>query len=382
MRTWKLLLLLVTISAAAWAPATASASFQHVVSAGETLSSVAAADGLPISDLAAANGLSPDAQLVAGSSLAIPPQGAAATSSSVSASGSTGDSDADSDPGTAAVAASAPSSSGGYVVQPGDTLSAIAARLGVSVNSLAAANGLDPSALLISGTALHASGASAGGTATQASAPVSSSSAGGYRVQPGDTLSALAARYGVSVNQLAALNGLSPSGVLLSGSTLHVGGAGAPAPAGTETVSTSPLASNGAQPTGQTVSSSEVGSIAASEGVPPSLAEAVGYQESGFNNSMVSSTGATGVMQIMPGTWNFIGQNLAGPPPLSPTSATDNIRAGSLLLHSLLAQTGGDPAMTAAGYYQGLQSVRQHGLFPDTQAYVNSVMALRQRFGG
>jgi LysM repeat protein len=382
MRTWKLLLLLVTISAAAWAPATASASFQHVVSAGETLSSVAAADGLPISDLAAANGLSPDAQLVAGSSLAIPPQGAAATSSSVSASGSTGDSDADSDPGTAAVAASAPSSSGGYVVQPGDTLSAIAARLGVSVNSLAAANGLDPSALLISGTALHASGASAGGTATQASAPVSSSSAGGYRVQPGDTLSALAARYGVSVNQLAALNGLSPSGVLLSGSTLHVGGAGAPAPAGTETVSTSPLASNGAQPTGQTVSSSEVGSIAASEGVPPSLAEAVGYQESGFNNSMVSSTGATGVMQIMPGTWNFIGQNLAGPPPLSPTSATDNIRAGSLLLHSLLAQTGGDPAMAAAGYYQGLQSVRQHGLFPDTQAYVNSVMALRQRFGG
>ena len=38
--------------------------------------------------------------------------------------------------------------------------------------------------------------------------------------------------------------------------------------------------------------------------------------------------------------------------------------------------------MAAAGYYQGLQSVRQHGLFPDTQAYVNNVMALRQRFGG
>ena len=38
----------------------------------------------------------------------------------------------------------------------GDTLSAIAARLGVSVDSLAAANGLDPSGLLISGTTLHA----------------------------------------------------------------------------------------------------------------------------------------------------------------------------------------------------------------------------------
>ena len=105
------------------------------------------------------------------------------------------------------------------------------------------------------------------------------------------------------------------------------------------------------------MSASEVGSIAASEGVSPSLAEAIGYQESGFNNGMVSPTGAVGVMQIMPSTWSWIGQNLAGPPPLSPTSATDNIRAGSLLLHSLLSDTGGDAAMAVAGYYQGL-SVR------------------------
>ena len=148
-------------------------------------------------------------------------------------------------------------------------------------------------------------------------------------------------------------------------------------------VSTSPSSGAGAQPTAQMVSSSEVGSIASSEGVPASLAEAIGYQESGFNNGMVSSTGAVGVMQIMPSTWNWIGQNLAGPPPLSDqSSASDNIRAGSLLLHSLLSDTGGDEAMAVAGYYQGLQSVRAHGLYPDTQAYVNNVMALRQRFGG
>ena len=97
---------------------------------------------------------------------------------------------------------------------------------------------------------------------------------------------------------------------------------------------------------------------------------------------MVSSTGAVGVMQIMPSTWSWIGQNLAGPPPLSSTSATDNIRAGSLLLHSLLSDTGGDATMAVAGYYQGLQSVRAHGLYTDTQAYVNNVLALRQRFGG
>jgi LysM repeat protein len=325
MRTWKSIVLTLTIAAAAWAPATASAAFQHVVAKGETLSSVAAADGLSVSALAAANGMSPDSQLTAGSLLAIPPQDAAAGESAgaSSATGST-NSDSDADAGTSAPAVTS-SGAGVYEVQPGDTLSAIAARIGVSVDSLAAANGLDPSGLLISGTTLHA-----------------------------------------------------------------VGGAGSSsAPATTEMVSTSPSngggapsTGSGAQPTAEMVSPSTVGSIAASEGVPASLAEAVGYQESGFNNGMVSHTGAVGVMQIMPSTWNWIGAHLAGPPPLSSNSVTDNIRAGSLLLHSLLADTGGDQAMAVAGYYQGIQSVRAHGLYPDTQAYVNNVMALRQRFGG
>ena len=437
MHTWKFALVTLTIAVGVGTPATASAAFRHVVASGETLSSVAAADGLSVSQLAAANGVSPDAQLIAGSSLAIPPQGVTVTAAS---SGSSTDSDGSGttqvsvaapgsggyvvqpgdtlsgiaarmgvsvdslasanglDPsallisgttlngGGAGATTSAPvstSSSGGYVVQRGDTLSGIAARLGVSTSSLAAANGLDPSGILLSGTTLHASGAAAS-VPVSTSAPVSSSAGGGYTVQPGDTLSAIAARLGVSMSSLAGANGLNPAGLLLSGTTLHVAGASAPTSGSTEMVSTSPSTGTGtgAQPTGQTVSSSEVGSIAASEGVPPSLAEAIGYQESGFNNAEVSSTGATGVMQIMPGTWNYIGQTLAGPPPLSPTSASDNIRAGSLLLHSLLDQTGGDPAMAAAGYYQGLQSVHQNGLFPDTQAYVNSVMALRQRFGG
>jgi soluble lytic murein transglycosylase-like protein len=140
--------------------------------------------------------------------------------------------------------------------------------------------------------------------------------------------------------------------------------------------------SSGPQPTSEFVSPSEVGSIAAANGVPPSLAQAIGYQESGFNNNEVSATGATGVMQIEPGTWNYVGQNLAGPPPLLPSSAADNVRAGSLLLHSLLNQTGGNAAMAAAAYYQGLPSIQAHGVYPSTQQYVNDVMALQQRFGG
>jgi N-acetylmuramoyl-L-alanine amidase len=53
-----------------------------------------------------------------------------------------------------------------------------------------------------------------------------------------------------------------------------------------------------------------------------------------------------------------------------------------LLLRSLLDQTGRDPALAAAGYYQGLASVQAHGMYAGTQHYVNNVMALRAQFGG
>jgi N-acetylmuramoyl-L-alanine amidase len=288
-----------------------------------------------------------------------------------------------------------------HVVASGESLSSVAAADGLSVDQLAAANGLSSDAQLVAGSLLTippqsaaaaAAGAAPAATAAVAATPAPEEStaapAGGYVVQPGDTLSGIAAHYGVSVASLAAVNGLDPNGLLLSGATLSVNGA----PVSTvptavvqtvsQPASNTAASTSGAQPTAEMVSASTVGAIAAANGVSPSLAEAIGYQESGFNNGMVSNTGATGVMQIEPGTWNYIGTNLATPPPLSPTSATDNIRGGVLLLRSLLAQTGGDPAMAAASYYQGLASVRQHGLYADTQQYVADVMALRQRFGG
>ena len=38
--------------------------------------------------------------------------------------------------------------------------------------------------------------------------------------------------------------------------------------------------------------------------------------------------------------------------------------------------------MAAAGYYQGMASVRRIGMLPETQRYVANVLALRSRFGG
>jgi N-acetylmuramoyl-L-alanine amidase len=284
-----------------------------------------------------------------------------------------------------------------HVVAPGESLYAVAAADGLSVDQLAAANGLSSDSQLTAGSSLAippqtgdttATSSSASSSAVSApaesSSSVATSSGGGYLVAPGDTLSAIAAREGVSVDQLAAANGLDPTGILPAGDTLSVGAGSSSTQEVAATPSTSSSSAGGAQPTAETVSPSDVGTIAAQSGVSPSLAQAIADQESGFNNNEVSSTGATGVMQIEPGTWSYIQSNLGGPTLGAGGigSATDNVRGGVLLLRSLLNQTGGDPALAAAGYYQGLASVRAHGMYSDTQQYVNNVMALRGRFGG
>ena len=64
---------------------------------------------------------------------------------------------------------------------------------------------------------------------------------------------------------------------------------------------------------------------------------------------------------------------------LDPNSATDNVHAGVMYLKRLLDETGGDENTAIAGYYQGLQSVRDRGMYDDTQQYVDNVQALRGR---
>src|SRR5919108_481917 len=134
-------------------------------------------------------------------------------------------------------------------------------------------------------------------------------------------------------------------------------------------------------PTATRLGAADVQSVAAQYGVSPSLAAAIAWQESGFNNAMVSPANARGVMQVMPGTWDYVQQNLAQRP-LDPSSATDNVHAGVMYLKQLLNQTGGDENTAIAGYYQGLSSVQNRGMFDDTKRYVADVQALRSRFGG
>src|ERR1700722_9995839 len=100
-------------------PAQALAEPEHEITAGESLTSIAAVDGLSVDQLAAANGLSPDAQLTTGAILQIPARSAAPVPPMSGGAGA----------GQATVDGSGTSeatTTGGYRVVPGDTLSEIA----------------------------------------------------------------------------------------------------------------------------------------------------------------------------------------------------------------------------------------------------------------
>jgi len=112
-------------------------------------------------------------------------------------------------------------------------------------------------------------------------------------------------------------------------------------------------------------------------GVDPALARAVAWQESGWNQGVVSEAGAVGVMQLLPTTARWLGEDVLGRA-IDPGSASDNIDGGVAFLAWLLRRTGHAPTAVAA-YYQGLDSVRRRGLYDDTRDYVRNVMALRGR---
>jgi soluble lytic murein transglycosylase-like protein len=175
------------------------------------------------------------------------------------------------------------------------------------------------------------------------------------------------------------MNGLTTSSWLYAGTALKLP-TGAPlASQPSPTPTTAPAAAPTATP--GRVTAGEINEVATRNGVPGSLAAAIAWQESGFNNAMVSSANARGVMQVMPGTWDWVQQNLAKRQ-LDPASPIDNVGAGVLYLGHMLQEAGGDPALAAAGYYQGMGSVRSVGLLPETERYVENVLALRSRFGG
>ena len=185
-----------------------------------------------------------------------------------------------------------------------------------------------------------------------------------YVVKPGDSLTAIARRHKTTLSTLTQLNKLNPARPLLIGTKLRL-----------------PMVVR-SEPTA--VSATNVGSVrsslerwAAHYGIDASLARALAWMESGYNNDVVSSVGAQGVMQLLPSTWDYVETVLIGQK--VPHDADGNVHVGLAYLNHLLDAFGGNERLALAGWYQGERSVRKTGLYKVSKVFVADVLALKQR---
>lgn len=346
------------------APAAAAAT--HTVVSGETVSVIAARNGTSVAAIVAANGLDSRAFIRVGQRLALP--GAGATASAAAAP----------------VAARAGAS---HTVASGETVSGIATRYGTSTAAIVAANGLDSRAFIRVGQTLTIGGAAA--AAAPAAAPARAAAAT-HTVTSGETVSAIATRYGTSVAAIAAANGLNARAFIRIGQRLAIPGVAAPvalvsntfagrtypeAVVASANANKATLLSIGVPTKAQM--KAKVVATARAMGVDPALAQAIAFQESGFNQSAVSPANAIGTMQVIPssGEWasGLVGRHL------NLLDPDDNVTAGVAILRQL-QRINADLPTAIAGYYQGSSSVRRNGMFADTRVYVANIQTHMARF--
>ena len=179
------------------------ASGRHVVRKGETLGKIARKYGVRVSDIQAANGMGRRTVLRIGQELMIPGAGFAVAQASES------------------VEPSRPRSTAAYRVRSGDTLAKIARRYGTTPAAIASASGIRVHSVLRVGQRLKIPGSGeevpeAVPEGGDAGAPVV------HTVRRGETLYRIAGRYRVTVDQICALNNISPSTTIYPGTRLTI----------------------------------------------------------------------------------------------------------------------------------------------------------------
>jgi soluble lytic murein transglycosylase-like protein len=205
-------------------------------------------------------------------------------------------------------------------------------------------------------------------------------------VVPGDTLYGIAAHYHVPAVRIAHRNHLPKSLVVVLGQRLAItkrvtthssnGSSGAP-PATSQAIRDRGYLAHRHEPSTEHVASL-IRSTSARWHLDPRLALAVSWQESGWNMRAVSEVDAIGAMQVMRYTGSYLANDVVHRS-LNLFKAKDNVTAGVALL-SVLTSEAHSTRQAVAGYYQGLQSVRDHGMYASTRHYVANIMALRERF--
>jgi LysM repeat protein len=286
---------------------------------------------------------------------------------------------------TAVVTAGAPSV---IRIHRGDTLSALARKHHTTVAVLQALNHMGGSTVIYDGQTFRVPGAAATPAHRAAPRPRSTTVLRSYVVRPGDGLIRVARTLHTTPARLVAVNHLRGTTLFL-GQTLRYpvvvrvtsarqGGSTTVVPG---SVSRSAAVHRSLLRARALPSKAAVRQMirlaARRHHVPESLALALAYQESGFQQRVVSPVDAIGAMQVLPSTGRSLGQLHGRTYDL--LKASDNVEAGVTLIADLLRATG-SVDMTLAGYYQGLGSISRIGLLPQTRQYVRNIGLLRHRF--
>ena len=311
----------------------------HRVQPGEGFTQIAKRYGIGAAALAKANGLTLSSVIVPGQRLRVPGGTSRAPMRRVAK------------PSIALVL---------HTVQPGEGFFTIARRYGVSAVRLAGANGLTLGSVISPGQKLRVPGRLVASRKSSPPQPTPTATPSYHTVGTGESFFSIAQRYHVSPWRLAQASHLRLMSTIVPGQRLTL-------PSGAHLAASGPSVDRG------TVRLA-IDRWAAAYGVDPKLARALAWMESGFQEDVVSSAGAVGVMQLLPETWQWVDTVLLGD--VTPRTYDGNVRAGVRYLRWQLDQFDGDVRLALAGYYQGARAVRDRGLFDDTKQYVAVILQL------
>ena len=181
---------------------TEASAASYTVKSGDTLSGIASQYNTTVNQIVSLNQLSNPNLIYVGQVLKL--KNSQTTNSSSSSS------------------STATTTAGTYTVKAGDTLSAIASRYSTSSSTLASLNSLSNPNLIYVGQVLKVSSNASTSSSTSSSANSTVTTAASYTVKAGDTLSAIAAKYGTTYQALASTNSISNPNDIYVGQVIKV----------------------------------------------------------------------------------------------------------------------------------------------------------------
>jgi LysM repeat protein len=332
----------------------ARAADEVVVRAGETLTSISRRHGVSIDRIVELNAIANPSRIYAGQRLRL--EGAPTRTASEAAK-------------------PAPATSRTHTVRSGEHLTGIARHYGVTIAQIVAANGIPNASRIYAGQRLTIPGAASARPSAPAAKPAPATSRT-HTVRSGEHLTGIARHYGVTIAQIVAANGIPNASRIYAGQRLTIPGAASARPAAARAAMPATMATLVAR---RDAVRRVIVEEARRFGVPKAFALAVAWQESGWQQGVVSHAGAIGVMQLLPTTADWVGQAMLGTP-IDPRDLRQNVRGGVRLLAHYLDRYDGDRAKALAAYYQGQTAVDRHGIYPVSRPYIASIAVLEALF--